>query len=191
MPPKNLEITMAVRPNFDPDYLYFVTTTAIKHAHLFKDVYIKRIILDSFHFLRTSGRMKLFVFVIMPNHLHFIAKFSKENTLSDVMRDFKRHTARQIIHQLQEEKLAEILTLLENANDDKRQQYKVWEDGYDARDIFTTSFLEQKMEYIHYNPCQEQWKLASLPEEYIWSSARFYEKDELAIIDIDDIRETL
>ena len=94
---------MPVRPNFNPDYLYFVTTTAKKHIHIFKRELIIRIILDSLHFLRTSERMKLFVFVIMPNHVHLICKFSKEHPLSDVMRDFKRHTARQIIRQLMAE----------------------------------------------------------------------------------------
>lgn len=62
---------MPVRPNFNPDYLYFVTTTAAKHIHIFKRESLTRIILDSLHFLRTSKRMELFVFVIMPNHISF------------------------------------------------------------------------------------------------------------------------
>ena len=91
---------MPVRPNFNPDYLYFVTTTAERHIHIFKSESIIRIILDSLHYLHTNGHMGLFAFVIMPNHVHFIGRFSKEHSLSDVMRDFKRHTARQIKSQL-------------------------------------------------------------------------------------------
>lgn len=87
---------MPVKPNFNPDYLYFVTTTAVKHMHLFRGDVIKRIIVESFHHLRTTGKMKLFVFVIMPNHIHVIAHFSEEHPLSDVMRDFRKFTARQI-----------------------------------------------------------------------------------------------
>lgn len=43
--------------------------------------------------------------------------------------------------------------------------------------------MEQKLEYIHLNPLQEQWNLASRPEAYKWSSAKFYESgfDEFAI----------
>ena len=37
---------MPVKPNFDPRYFYFVTTTAIGHAHLFRRDVIKRIILE-------------------------------------------------------------------------------------------------------------------------------------------------
>lgn len=180
---------MPVHPNFNPDYLYFVTTKAEKHTHVFKRESIIRIIIDSLHFLRTSGRMKLFVFVIMPNHIHLIVKLSDEYTLSDLMRDFKRHTARQIIRQLLAENEKESLRLLEFLNKDNRQDYKVWEDRYDARDVFSPEFLQQKMYYIHHNPCQPQWKLAQLPEEYPWSSARFYLLDKPSVIPVDDVRD--
>jgi len=65
---------MPVHPSFNPDYLYFITTKAERYAHIFKRESIIRIIPDSLHFLRTSGRMKLFVFVIMPNRIHMIVK---------------------------------------------------------------------------------------------------------------------
>ena len=62
---------MPVRPNFNPDYLYFVTTTAgEKHIHIFKRESIIRIILDSLHFLRTSGRTDP-LSLIQPRHLRW------------------------------------------------------------------------------------------------------------------------
>lgn len=182
---------MPVHPHFDPDHLYFVTTKAERHAHLFKRESIIRILLDSLHFLRTEGRMLLFAFVIMPNHIHLIGKFSNEYTLADMMRDFKRHTARQIIRQLQAENKDETLQLLKSLNKDSRQDFKVWEDRYDARNVFSTKFLEQKMDYVHHNPCQPHWNLANLPEEYPWSSARFYVADKPCVIPVDDVRELL
>ncbi len=33
----------------------------------------------------------------------------------------------------------------------------------------------QKLNYIHNNPVQEKWQLALCPEEYEFSSAKFYE----------------
>jgi putative transposase len=35
--------------------------------------------------------------------------------------------------------------------------------------------LEQKLNYIHNNPLNARWNLAKRPEDYYWSSARFYE----------------
>lgn len=178
---------MPVHPNFIPDYLYFVTTTAVEHMHLFHNDAVKRIIVDSLHFLRTNGRMDLYAFVI--NHIHFIARFSEKHTLSDVMRDFKQYTARQMIRHLKARDDAKILGVLSSVDKDPRQEYKIWEDSYDARDIFSSDFLQQKMDYMHYNPCQPQWNLVGLPEEYVWSSSSFYLADKPVIIPIDDVRE--
>ena len=182
---------MPVKPNFNPDYLYFVTTTAVKHIHLFRRDVIKRIIVDSLHYLQTAGKLKLFVFVIMPNHIHLIALFSKAHIVSNVMRDFKKFTARQIYHQFQAEKNRNVVDFLREEGKTVKQAYKVWEDGYDARDVFSMEFLSQKMDYIHHNPCQPQWKLAHTPEEYVWSTAGFYFAGKPCVIPVDDVREFL
>ncbi|HLO15991.1 MAG TPA: transposase [Anaerolineales bacterium] len=182
---------MPVKPNFNPDYLYFVTTKAVKHMHLFRRDVIKRIIVDSFHYLRTEGQMKLFAFIIMPNHIHLIALFSKEHTLCDVMRDFKKFTARQIYRQFQAEENMKVLDVLKKEGESLKQKYKVWEDGYDARDVYSTDFLQQKMDYIHHNPCQPQWKLVETAEEYLWSTAGFYIAGKPCMIPVDDVREFL
>ena len=182
---------MPVKPNFNPDYLYFVTTNAVQHTHLFKRDVIKRILIDSFYYLRTDGRMKLFAFVIMPNHIHLIAKFSEENSLANVMRDFKKFTARQIFGQNLAEENTKTLAFLRKEGKAVKQEYKVWEDGFDARDIFSTKFLQQKMDYIHHNPCQPQWKLVDAPEDYLWSTAGLYLTGTPCILSIDDVREYL
>ncbi|HEU0297568.1 MAG TPA: hypothetical protein VFR47_32805 [Anaerolineales bacterium] len=72
-----------------------------------------------------------------------------------------------------------------------KQEYKVWEDGYDARDVFSIEFLQQKMDYIHNNPSQPQWKLVEAPEEYLWSTAGFYMDGKPCVIAIDDVRDFL
>jgi putative transposase len=35
--------------------------------------------------------------------------------------------------------------------------------------------MEQKLNYVHNNPLQVHWNLASSPKDYKWSSASFYE----------------
>jgi putative transposase len=69
----------------------------------------------------------------------------------------------------------------------EKQKHKVWEDGYNAKDVLSPEFLQQKMEYIHNNPCQPHWNLAERPEIYPWSSARFYILREPALIPIDNV----
>lgn len=183
---------MAVHPTFNPDNLYFITTTAVSHAHLFRRDVIKHILADSLNYMRTQKWINLYVFVIMPNHIHIIVRFLNGRTLANVMRDFKKHTSKQIIRQYQAEENDRVLEFLTQvAAQIPDQHYKVWEDGYDARDVFSPDFLRQKAEYVHNNPCQPHWRLAERPEEYVWSSARYYLAGQPAIITVDDVNALL
>ena len=81
------------RPDFDPDHLYFVTTTAVKHRHLFGCDVMKRLIVDSLDCMRLRKRFKLYDFVVMPNHLHLIIQCRAEDPLAACLRDLKKHIA--------------------------------------------------------------------------------------------------
>lgn len=54
----------------------------------------------------------------------------------------------------------------------REQQFKVWQVGYHAEHIYSYSFINKKIEYIHNNPVKE--KIVSFPEDYYFSSARNY-----------------
>jgi len=180
------------KPNFNPDYFYFVTTTAVAHLHIFERDIIKRILLDTFDSFRLHKRLKLFCFVIMPNHTHFIGQFRKDDPLADVMRDFKRQASDRILRQIKAEERTNLLEALANkVTRPDKQHHKIWDDDYIAKDVFSIEFLQQKMDYIHHNPCQPHWHLSEVPETYIWSSARFYLTEEPCIVPIDDVREFL
>jgi REP element-mobilizing transposase RayT len=183
---------MAVHPNFDPTNLYFITTTAVNRVHLFRRDVIKRIIVDSLRYMRLNQWLNLHAFVVMPNHVHFIVRFLGGYTLSDVMREFKKHTSKQIIRQYRAEDNQRVIAFLEQAAEHLAdQRYKVWEKGYDARNVFSIDFLRQKVNYVHNNPCQPHWQLAECAEAYPWSSARFYLLGEPAVIAVDDVSELL
>jgi len=168
------------KPEFSSDLLYFITTSTNFHAELFSDNVSKQIILDQFDCARRNSQFILFSFVIMPTHIHFISKFSKSLTMSDFMRNFKSLSSNRISRYLQ------ATPYRTNVNFEK-----IWEDDYVAKEIYTTAFLMQKLDYIHRNPCKEPWVLAENPEDYPWSSARFYLTDQTSIIPIDDLWEYL
>jgi hypothetical protein len=42
-------------------------------------------------------------------------------------------------------------------------------------DLIHEWFFKQKFEYLHNNPCQPHWQLATLSEDYKYSSASFYD----------------
>ncbi len=159
---------------------------------LFRRDVIKRIIVDNLNLARVLGRIELFAFVIMPNHAHFVMRCTEVHPVSDFLRDFKSNTAKQIIWQYEAERNQRVLNFLMAAVlRPEKQEFKVWDDEYVAKEIFTPSFLLQKIEYIHNNPLQPHWELVEYAEDYPWSSARFYSLDANPLIPLSDVRKFL
>ena len=64
------------------------------------------------------------------------------------------------------------------------RQYQFWERNALSVDLWSEKVFMQKMEYIHNNPLQDKWKLVQYPEDYKYSSAKFYETgvDEFGLL---------
>ena len=52
------------------------------------------------------------------------------------------------------------------------KKYKVWQDGNQAKLIYSNKFLMEKLNYIHNNPVE--YGLCNVPWEYKFSSATNY-----------------
>ena len=123
-------------------------------------------------------------FVIMPNHLHTILHFKKEDfNLNKVIGNAKRFMAYEILDRLKEQNNSSLLEILSDAVSErekkKGQLHKVFEESFDAKPIFSEKFLIQKINYIHYNPVSGKWNLAKSFTEYDHSSASFYETEKV------------
>lgn len=55
------------------------------------------------------------------------------------------------------------------------RHYQVWERNSLRIDLYTEKVFLQKMNYIHNNPVTSKWRFVDLPENYRFSSAKFYE----------------
>ena len=55
----------------------------------------------------------------------------------------------------------------------KDRSYQFWKRDSMQIDLYSEKFFEQKLEYIHMNPVRAG--LCTLPEEYLYSSAKCYE----------------
>lgn len=91
----------------------------------------------------------------------------------DVQRDFLKYTGQQILKLFRNENSPLQEELLVSARDRKRQ---VWERDSLGVPLWTPEVFELKLEYIHNNPVKAG--MCRYPEEYTYSSARFYEKNE-------------
>jgi putative transposase len=105
-----------------------------------------------------------------------IASATDEDSLSDILRDFKKFTSKAIIEtikEIPESRREWLLNLFWYAgkNNKKIKNFKVWQDGNDAKEIHSTAFLEEKMNYIHENPVRAE--IVSNPVDYLYSSALY------------------
>ena len=157
----------------------FFTASIQQHFHLLKDDRYKDIIISSLKFLVDDKRIDLSAFVIMSNHAHIIWQPLQHYSLTDIQASFMRHTAKQILKKLETENPQ----LKENLKVNKYDRdYQVWKREPLSIELYNEKTFLQKPEYIHYNPVVA--KLVALPEDYKYSSAKFYETgmDEFKMI---------
>jgi putative transposase len=82
-------------------YIYFYTDTIVDFKHLLQDDNIKLIIIQSLRYLVEHNLIKLFGYVIMPNHIHLIWTHLALNGKESPAGSFTKFTAHQIKKYLQ------------------------------------------------------------------------------------------
>lgn len=173
----------------DINHLYFVTASISGWRHLLAEPNYIRIVLDSLVWLQNEKKILLFAFVIMPSHLHMILK-PENKTIGDIVQDFGSYTAHAILHELRKDKREDLLRFFHEQRRDTRHEHSIWQD-IQAKNIYSSKFLFQKMDYIHSNPVSKDWELIDDRAEYKYSSACFYDNKITPMIPITDINEWL
>ncbi len=153
---------------------YFYTASILGWRHLLKSEDYKNIMIDSLRYLSSKELVIVYGFAIMPNHFHIIWKMIKYNGKEMPHTSFMKFTS----HQFQK--------ILRNENayvhefygiNCKSRKYMFWQRDSLPFELYSQKVFKQKLNYIHQNPLQKRWKLVDSPAEYIYSSAKFYEKD--------------
>jgi REP element-mobilizing transposase RayT len=113
----------------------------------------------------------------MSSHVHLVCKVNAPDNLSDVLRDFKKFTSKEIIKTMEQIGESRREWLLDKFNFEARRtgrakNYKVWKDDNHAIAIGDYITIENKMDYIHNNPVTAM--IVAKPEDYIFSSAVDY-----------------
>jgi putative transposase len=116
----------------------------------------------------------------MPNHFHAILGFTNQTTISlnALIANAKRLLAYDIIKRLELlEKKQLLWELHSNTTTSERKKGKihtVFKASFDSKILENVLEIEGVLNYIHNNPCAKKWNLANSPEQYIYSSAKFY-----------------
>ena len=116
-------------------------------------------------------------------------------SINKIIGDGKRFIAYEIINRLEQRKLNHILeklTVAVKGIDRKRgKKHEVWEESFDWKFCETEKFANQKLVYMHNNPCSGKWKLVMDATKYEHSSARFYITGKHAAYEVTNIEELI
>ena len=169
---------------------YFLTFTVVDWVDVFTRKVYRDIIIDSLKYCRENKGLQVWAHVIMTNHMHCILS-AKDNNLSVILRDFKRHTASKILKAIassEESRKDWMLKRFEFAakRNVRNGQYQFWEHDNHAVELNSAAFTAQKLDYIHLNPVRAGF--VDSASDWIYSSARNYEfKSSIMEIDVMDI----
>lgn len=155
----------------EPDKPHFLTCTVVEWLPVFTRPDAVRILLESWSRQRANAGLRLYGYVILENHLHFVAQAPR---LDKCLHSFKSFTAARLIELLEAhraERLLARLRLAKRAHKHDRQ-YQFWQEGSHAELIVSEPVLREKLEYVHHNPVKRGY--VDLPEHWRYSSAWNY-----------------
>lgn len=170
---------MSTRYKFrKPDGVYFISFATVGWTDVFTRIQYKDIFVDSLRHCQKQKGLQLFGWCLMTNHVHLLARAKEGSNLSDIMRDLKKFTSKQLIRAIienpQESRKEWLLAMFSNAgaHNPNNTKYQFWRQDNHPIETFTATVVHQKLAYIHNNPVKEG--VVAYPEQYIYSSASNY-----------------
>ena len=161
----------------DQNAAYFLTLTIVGWIDVFTRKIYRDIVIESLKYCQKEKGLEIYAFVIMSNHLHLIVNAKEGYSLSDIMRDFKKYTSKQIImacHDNTESRREWMLSIfgLAGKTNSNNKYFQVWKQDNHALELYSNKFIIEKLDYIHNNPVRSG--IVVKPEDYLYSSARIY-----------------
>ncbi len=171
--------------------LHFLTMTVVGWVDVFTRKEYKDVLISSLIYCAVKKGLKLHAYVIMSNHVHVIVSADNGYCLSDIVRDHKKFTSKTILKLIMttpEESRAEWMLRLFKyyARFNKNNtEYQLWKRDNRPIELVSPKWINQKLDYIHNNPVRAG--IVDLPEDYLYSSANWYLKQE-GKVEIDILR---
>ena len=160
------------RYRFGTDYQpYFLTSTVVAWLPAFSQPDFVNIVLESWRFLQRERDIEILAWVIMENHIHWIAVGPK---LGQRVGESKSFMALSILKAMKEKGYKTLLQELTyyKLRHKTDQEHQFWQEGSHPQVMESDDVLWQKIEYIHNNPLRRGY--VDDPVHWRYSSARAY-----------------
>ncbi|TRX44928.1 transposase [Fulvivirga sp. M361] len=162
----------------DQTRLHFITFAVVEWVDVFTRNVYKDVLIDSLRYCQKHKGLLLYGWCIMTNHVHLIISSADGFKQEYILRDFKKHTSRQLITMiegnLQESRKNRMLWLFKEAGkrNSNNKYYQFWQQDNHPLELSGNLLMDQKLSYLHNNPVEAG--IVDEPESYLYSSARDY-----------------
>ncbi len=158
--------------------VYFITFTCVKWIKLFEIAQGYNLVYKWFKYLINEGHY-IVGYVIMPNHVHVIIAFKNTGkNINTIVGNGKRFLAYELVKQLKNNGNIILLEKMQSWVDAAQKKinklHQVFEPSFDWKECYNERFISQKLDYIHANPCVGENALVANPQDYEYSSAKYY-----------------
>jgi REP element-mobilizing transposase RayT len=158
--------------------LHFISFATVEWIDVFTRPIYKEVIVESLKYCQQSKGLILYAWCLMTNHVHLIISTNGKNKQEDILRDFKKFTAKKCLELIEsndsESRKNWMLWIFKSAGkkNSNNIKYQFWRQDNHPIELDSNKLMDQKLEYIHNNPVEEG--IVDVPEEYLYSSARNY-----------------
>lgn len=160
----------------DEPAAYFVTFSVVEWLPIFVTERTCLVITDSLDFCHQKKGLRISAYVIMPTHMHAIVFDDAWNAarLRQTLIDFRKYTGRRLADDIVAHGPPSFVKATEAAAGEDRF-HRLWQPTKHPEAISTERFWQQKVDYLHENPCRKG--LVRRAAEWRFSSAAYYHSD--------------
>jgi putative transposase len=176
----------------EPGHIHFLTVSCYRRLPFFGTSEARNIVVEAMRASRHRLGFRWIAYVVMPEHVHWLISPQQTSRhdpihISTILQSLKTSIGRWV-----KAHLRRVWASARSLADPRLNNWAraatpaskpIWTTrGIDVK-IFTEARLIDKLNYCHANPVVRG--LADRPEEWVWSSYRFYEQMDYAMLPMD------
>ena len=180
---------------YGDDHLHFLTFSCYRRRPLFRNNIHCDLFLQILDRVRTRYRFVVLGYVVMPEHIHLLVSEPQRETLSTAIQALKLGVVRRmrcaggsvVVTAPRSRKTGETWGTplsLNPIDGDPVHPDRFWQARFYDFNVWTERKRIEKLRYIHRNPVERG--LVSSPEQWRWSSFRWYLYGETGPVRIND-----
>ncbi len=176
----------------DDELPHFITFSIVEWIDVFTRSLYKEILVGSLKYCIDQKGLRLNAWIIMPNHVHLIMSAKRDFIISNILRDLKKFTSKQIYKAIDENQMESRKTWLTymfkraGSKNSNNKEFQFWQNDNHPIELNNPFILKQKLDYLHENPVRAG--IVFEPQDYVYSSAVDYFTDRKGMLAIEHLQ---